>query len=304
MVDYEIAVIGGGIVGCAVFDKLVLNGIKTVLIEKGEDVSLGATRANSGIVHAGYDCVPKTLKALLNVKGNLMYEKMAKRLGEKITKCGSLVVCKKEDLSGLEELRDRGILNGINNLRIIENEELKKMEECINVPIILVTGRRDKETILNSGIMGVDGFLAKPVSKQTLVGKVNEIYQKKKSKENRKTVLMIDDDMNYLKQVNTMLQDNYNVVIINSAKLALSYLTKHIPDVILMDYQMPLYNGASLMNIIQKNTRGIKVPVIVLSGALNREILQECYQYNPAAILAKPASRKDLIKNIEDALKQ
>ncbi|MBQ3061813.1 MAG: response regulator [Lachnospiraceae bacterium] len=183
-------------------------------------------------------------------------------------------------------------------------EELKKMEECINVPIILVTGRRDKETILNSGIMGVDGFLAKPVSKQTLVGKVNEIYQKKKSKENRKTVLMIDDDMNYLKQVNTMLQDNYNVVIINSAKLALSYLTKHIPDVILMDYQMPLYNGASLMNIIQKNTRGIKVPVIVLSGALNREILQECYQYNPAAILAKPASRKDLIKNIEDALKQ
>lgn len=183
-------------------------------------------------------------------------------------------------------------------------EELKKMEECINVPIILVTGRRDKDTILNSGIMGVDGFLAKPVSKEVLVQKVNEFYQKKKSKENRKTVLMIDDDMNYLKQVNTMLQDSYNIVIINSAKLALSYLTKHIPDVILMDYQMPLYNGASLMNIIQKNTRGIKVPVIVLSGALNREILQECYQYNPAAILAKPASRKDLIKNIEDALKQ
>ena len=135
MVDYEIAVIGGGIVGCAVFDKLVLNGIKTVLIEKGEDVSLGATRANSGIIHAGYDCVPKTLKALLNVKGNLMYEKMAKRLGEKITKCGSLVVCKKEDLSGLEELRDRGILNGINNLRIIENEELKKMEPNLSEDI-------------------------------------------------------------------------------------------------------------------------------------------------------------------------
>lgn len=128
MLDYEIAVIGGGIVGCAIFDELVLNGIKTVLIEKGEDVSLGATRANSGIVHAGYDCVPKTLKAILNVKGNRMYEKMAKRLSEKITNCGSLVVCKKEDLEGLIELRDRGVLNGINNLRIIENEELKKME--------------------------------------------------------------------------------------------------------------------------------------------------------------------------------
>lgn len=135
MVDYEIAVIGGGIVGCAVFDNLVLNGIKTVLIEKGEDVSLGATKANSGIIHAGYDCVPKTLKAELNVKGNSMYEKMVKRLGEKITKCGSLVVCKREDLSGLEELRDRGILNGINNLRIVEKEELKKMEPNLSEDI-------------------------------------------------------------------------------------------------------------------------------------------------------------------------
>ncbi len=128
MTDYEVVVIGGGIVGSAIFDELVLNGIKTALVEKGEDVSLGATKANSGIVHAGYDCVPKTLKAILNVRGNALYEKMVKRLGEKITKCGSLVVSKKEDLKGLEDLKARGISNGINNLRIVERDELIKME--------------------------------------------------------------------------------------------------------------------------------------------------------------------------------
>ena len=128
MSNYEVVVIGGGIVGCAIFDELVLNGIKTALVEKGEDVSLGATRANSGIVHAGYDCVPKTLKALLNVRGNALYEKLAKRLGEKIKKCGSLVVAKKEDLEGLQELYNRGVLNGINNLKIVEGAALKKME--------------------------------------------------------------------------------------------------------------------------------------------------------------------------------
>jgi len=128
MSNYEVVVIGGGIVGCAIFDELVLNGIKTALVEKGEDVSIGATRANSGIVHAGYDCVPKTLKALLNVRGNALYEKLAKRLGEKIKKCGSLVVAKKEDLEGLQELYNRGVLNGINNLKIVEGSELKKME--------------------------------------------------------------------------------------------------------------------------------------------------------------------------------
>ena len=183
-------------------------------------------------------------------------------------------------------------------------EELRKMEECINVPIVLVTGRCDKETILASGMMGVDGFLAKPVSKEILINKVLELYRLKQSKDNRRTILMIDDDMSYLKQVHAMLQDTYNVIIINSAKLALTYLTKHIPDAIIMDYQMPLYTGASLMNIIQKNTRGINVPIIVLSGALDKEVLQEFYQYNPAAILAKPASRKTLIQTIETALRK
>ena len=67
---------------------------------------------------------------------------------------------------------------------------------------------------------------------------------------------------------------------------------------------MPLYTGASLMHIIQKNTRGIDVPIIVLSGALDKEVLQEFYQYNPAAILAKPASRATLIQTIETALRK
>ncbi len=182
-------------------------------------------------------------------------------------------------------------------------EQLRKIEECINVPVILCTSKRDRETIVNSGIMGVDSFLAKPFAKSTLIQKVSDAYEKRISKVNKKTVLAIDDDMSYLKLINDFLKDRYNVVMINSGKLALSYLTKHIPDIIIMDYQMPLYNGASLMNIIQKNTRGISVPIIVLSGALDRDVLQECYNFNPSAILAKPIHKTALIEHIESALR-
>ncbi len=184
-------------------------------------------------------------------------------------------------------------------------ENLRKMEECINVPVILVTGMRDKETVMNSVIMGVDGYLLKPVNKDMLQNKVTEVYRKRCEKsEEKKTVLMIDDDMSYLKQLNNMLQDKYNVVVINSAKLALQYLLKHVPDVIVLDYQMPLYNGASMMKLIQKSTVGSEIPVIILSGALSREVLQECYLYNPAACLAKPVSKEVLEENIEQALKR
>lgn len=189
------------------------------------------------------------------------------------------------------------ILDGFRTL-----EQLRKMEECINVPIILVTGKRDKYTVLNSGILGVDGYLAKPVSKEMVTQKVAEVYQAKEKHDNKKTVLMIDDDMSYLKQLNNFLQDSYNVVMINSAKLALNYLLTHTPDIIILDYQMPLYNGANVMNMIQKNTEVSQIPIILLSGALNREVLKECYAYNPAAYLAKPVSKEVLIENIEQAL--
>ena len=180
-------------------------------------------------------------------------------------------------------------------------EQLRKLEECINVPVILCTGRQDKQTIVNFTIMGVDGYILKPVNKDILLNKIREICVAKEKTANKSTVLMIDDDMTYLKQLNYMLQDRYNVVMINSAKLALNYLSKNKPDIILLDYQMPLYNGANLMNMIQKSNK-IPIPVILLSGALNRRALEECYPYNPSAYLVKPVSKDVLIENIENIL--
>lgn len=181
-------------------------------------------------------------------------------------------------------------------------EHLRKMEECINVPVILITGRTDKYTIVNSCIMGIDGYLIKPISKETLLDKVSQVFSAKHEKHNKKTVLLIDDDMSYLKQLYSLLHNDYNVVMINSAKLVVNYIMKNIPDVIVMDYQMPLYNGASLMNMIQKTTGGKNIPVIILSGVLDMDALQECYPYSPESYLVKPVSKDILVKNIEKAL--
>ena len=184
-------------------------------------------------------------------------------------------------------------------------ERLRKLEECINVPVVLVTNLCDRDTVLNSVIMGIDGYLVKPVTKETLQKKVLEVYNEQcQEQEERKTVLLVDDDMSYLKQLNSFLQEKYNVIMINSAKLASEYLLKHVPDVVVLDYQMPLFNGVSMMRLIQKNPSGKNIPVIILSGALSREILQECYAYNPVACLAKPVSKEVLEENIELALKQ
>lgn len=79
---------------------------------------------------------------------------------------------------------------------------------------------------------------------------------------------------------------------------------KNTPDLVLLDYQMPLYNGASFLNILnrKKEEEDHTIPVIILSGTLDKETLKNCYAANPDAILAKPISKEDLLDNIAQVL--
>ena len=147
MIEKEVAIIGSGIVGSFIFNTLTLNGIKCILIEKGEDVAIGATKANSGIIHAGYDCAENTLKAKFNVEGNKMYEEIASRLGEKIVKCGSLVVGDENSLEKLQNLLARGIKNGVKNLKILNKQQLQKLEPNLNENICYGLYAKDAKII-------------------------------------------------------------------------------------------------------------------------------------------------------------
>lgn len=110
---FDVIVIGGGIVGTAVLDRLSKYNLKCLLVEKGDDVANLATRANSGIVHAGYDCKPGTLKAKFNVLGNPLVWKDAEELGVKHLKCGSIVVAKADGREGIELLAEKAKANGV-----------------------------------------------------------------------------------------------------------------------------------------------------------------------------------------------
>ncbi len=135
MENFELAIIGGGIVGCALFSCAVREGISTVLLEKGDDVASYASKANSGIVHSGYDPIPNSKMAKYNVLGNALYESMCRRLGEKMIKCGTLTVGREKDRLKLEKLLARGKQNGVKGLRIIEKKELFEMEPNLNPEI-------------------------------------------------------------------------------------------------------------------------------------------------------------------------
>lgn len=123
MFDY--AIIGGGVVGSAIFNKLTRKGKKCVLLEKELDLGEGATKANSGLVHAGFDAESGTLKAKFNKRGNEMIKTLARELRIAYNQTGALVVG--NDIEKLKNLKLRGKNNGIKGLKIIKDEELFRL---------------------------------------------------------------------------------------------------------------------------------------------------------------------------------
>jgi len=128
-VVYDVLIIGAGVTGAAVARELSRYKAEVCVLERGEDVCSGTSKANSAIVHAGYDCVPGSMMAKMNVRGNEMMTDLCRDLDIPFERNGSLVVCiDKDNLPGLQELYDRGIKNGVPGLKLLSREEAKAME--------------------------------------------------------------------------------------------------------------------------------------------------------------------------------
>ena len=136
---YDVIVIGGGVTGCAILRELSKYDLSVALLEKEEDVCSGTSKANSAIIHAGYDAENGTLKAKLNVRGSELTKQLAKDLNFGYRNNGSFVVCFDEgDRPGLEKLYERGVKNGVKGLEIIEGDKAREMEPNLSKNVVAV----------------------------------------------------------------------------------------------------------------------------------------------------------------------
>ena len=137
---YDVVVIGAGVVGGMIARELSKYNVKICILEKENDVSKGASSANSGIVHAGFDAEIGSLKALLNVKGAKMMKKVTEELGVKYKQNGSIVAgFDDEDAKTIDELYKRGVANGVEALQVMSGDEIRKIEPSLskNVTVAL-----------------------------------------------------------------------------------------------------------------------------------------------------------------------
>ncbi len=133
MDKFDVAVIGGGVIGGMILRELSRYNLKVCLLEKQNDVSMGASRANTGIVHGGFDAENGSNKALYNVLGARMMPMITKELGVKYINNGTLVVAfSDEDFKMVDMLYERGEENGVEGLEIVSKERLLELEPNVS----------------------------------------------------------------------------------------------------------------------------------------------------------------------------
>lgn len=134
---YDVIIVGAGIVGSMIARYLSKYKLKILLIDKEVDVGMGTSSANSAAIHAGYDAVPGTNKAITNVLGSKMWPQVSKELGIPYLQSGDYVVAvNEEEMETLKELLERGIQNGVEGLEIIDGEEMHRREPLIRPDVV------------------------------------------------------------------------------------------------------------------------------------------------------------------------
>ncbi len=135
--NYDAAIIGGGITGCAIARELSRYQLNICVIEREEDVCSGTSKSNSAIVHAGYDAEPGSLKARFNTEGNRMMGDLSEALDFSFVRNGSLVLCfSEDDRPSLNALYEKGLKNGVPQLSILTGDEVRAMEPSVSETVV------------------------------------------------------------------------------------------------------------------------------------------------------------------------
>jgi glycerol-3-phosphate dehydrogenase len=174
---FDVAIIGGGVVGCAVARELSRYQLKVAVLERAADVARGTSGKNSGVVHTGINVPTGSVKAKYNVAGAEMFEEYCDDLDVPFHRCGKLIVALGEaEVPDLDSLMARGVANGVPDLEIIDRATLKEMEPniegaaALNVPTAAIAcpytltialaesaSEAGVEIMLNSPVTGIKG---------------------------------------------------------------------------------------------------------------------------------------------------
>lgn len=174
---------------------------------------------------------------------------------------------------------------------------------CLEQEKILCTiGDNSEYTVLTKVIPEdfiKENFL-RPLNIKNVAEKMQLILSVNDEMQRRKRILLVDDDPTFLTLVKKWLDEEYRVTIVNSGMQAITFLATNEPDLILLDYEMPVTTGPQVLEMIRSEVKTARIPVIFLTGKGDRESVMKVLSLKPNGYLLKTMSKEDILKSIRD----
>lgn len=146
----------------------------------------------------------------------------------------------------------------------------------------------------------IENIFARPLDIKVLVAKLIELSQNQDSINARRNILLVDDDPTFLHLVKSWLSEKYKVTIVNSGMQAITYIAKNIPDLVLLDYEMPVTTGPQVLEMMRSEAGTSDIPVIFLTGKGDKESVAKVLKFKPQGYILKSAGQKEVTQQVDD----
>lgn len=173
-----------------------------------------------------------------------------------------------------------------------------------NIPIIGVTGKNDRATILKFISAGAEGYMLKPPSKKQLLATIDDVLMKHEQKASKPNILLVDDEAESLLLYKTYLQSSFNVTALSSPLASLEYMKKFVPDMVILDYNMPVYNGKFVYEYMKNHEELANIPVVFLTGETDMSVIRSCTTLQPEAVILKSEGKDSLMQRLNKVFEE
>ena len=178
---------------------------------------------------------------------------------------------------------------------------LKSLCEESGKPLVVVGYDREIAALKRSIPSHLISFeIERPFAMPDLINKIKTVIKKGSGACRRKSLLLVDDDIMFLKMMSSYLSDKYDIALAKSGTQAISYLSANVPDLILLDYSMPVMSGAQVMQMIRTDTNYPDIPIIFLTSKSDKESVMQVMSLKPQGYILKTSSQADIIKTIDN----
>ena len=145
--------------------------------------------------------------------------------------------------------------------------------------------------------------ISRPFDMQVMISKLEKFHEEDEERKKRKHILLIDDDPVYLKTVQGWLSSQYDITIARSGMQAITYIATHTPDLILLDYEMPVTSGPQVMEMMRNELDTENIPIIFLTGKSDKESVMSVVALKPQGYMLKSMTREQILGTIDDFFK-